>query len=114
MKTLFKGILICLAVALLACTLASCGISEKDVIGTWQGSYVYEGNSFDRTIVIDADGTYGEVCYKNGSYKSSESGEWEISGKEVQLFENGDRSGHTPYNYSDGKLENNGHYFTKQ
>lgn len=117
MKTMTRSISLCLVVALLAVMLVACGVSEEDMVGTWSGAYVYEGNNFGVGMVFNSDGTYAKVVLKNGQMSSSESGEYEVKGNKVILYDSDSLTYHgsfTEYKYKNGTLENNGHYFTKE
>lgn len=108
-KILVAAMLIC-AVCLSLC---ACGISKAEAVGTWSGSYVYNGNLFSRAFVLAADGTYSEATYKNGSFSDSEIGTYEVKGGKVILHEDGNMGVATEYKYKGGKLVNNGHEFSK-
>ena len=109
MKSLIAVILVC-AICL---TLCACGIKKEDAIGTWVGSYVYNGNQFTRAFTLSADGTYAEVTYKNGEFSSTETGTYEVKGGKVILHENGNMGISTTYKYKGGALVNNDHEFYK-
>lgn len=98
----------------LCLSLCACGIEKKDVVGTWGGSYTYEGNSFSVGLALTDGGDYAKVTYKNGSLKSEESGTYEIDGRKVKLHPDGNKNSTTEYKYKDGTLENNGHKLTKK
>lgn len=95
-------------------SLCACGISREDAIGTWSGTYVYNGSTFSCAFVLSADGTYAEATYKDGSLSSTESGTYEVKSNKVILHENGNMGTSTVYKYKGGKLVNNGHEFTKE
>lgn len=104
-----------LILALVMClSLIACSASKEDLVGTWSGSWTYNGNQFERTFVLKNDGTYTSVMYKNGQYYETESGTYEISGRTVDLHPNGDEGQSTPYKYKGGKLVNNDHEFVKE
>ena len=114
MKKTVSAIL--LMVTLLLC-LASCGLSKKDVVGTWRGEWVYNGNEIVSLLELKEDGTYVDKTYRISglSYKlsSTESGTYSIKGKEI-ICKSNDFDGHsTSYNYIDGQLENGNHYYTR-
>ncbi|MBO5859980.1 MAG: hypothetical protein J6R20_09440, partial [Clostridia bacterium] len=88
-------------------------ISRKEAIGTWSGSYEYDGNSFSATFVLEEDGDYAYLSYKNGSYNKTEGGTWECKGGKVILHEEGNRNISSEYTYKDNALVNNDHYFYK-
>lgn len=110
MKSLLAILLIC-AFCLPLC---ACGISEEEAVGTWSGTYEYNGSSFSVAFVLSANGQYAKAVYKNGSMSSSETGTWEIGGGDVLLHKNGDSSTATRYEYKGGALVNNDHKFYKQ
>ena len=109
LKLLITGLLICV----ICFSLCACGITEDEAIGTWSGSYVYNGNDYSLAFVLSADGNYVEVMYKNGSYYKTEEGTWEIKSGDVVLHENGDTGTSTIYKYKDEALVNNDHKFYK-
>lgn len=110
-----------IGILLLVCTLtlclASCGVSDDEVVGTWRGEWEYNGNDFVGVIYINEDGTYSKATYKFINYgldytlSSSEAGKYEIDGKEIRLYET--ESKWSTYTYVDGKLENGGHYYER-
>ena len=114
MKSVLRVTSACLVIILLASFFVACSPSVSDVAGTYTGSYTYKGNDFYVVIVLDEDGTYGKVTSKNNIPSSSDSGEYEIKGNKILLYTSDDKSSYTEYKYSDGKLENNGHTFTKK
>ena len=109
-KKLISIVLVCL----LCLSLCACGISEDKAVGTWTGSYVYNGNSFSVAFILNADGNYSYASYKNGSFNKAESGTWEIKGGKVILHENGNVGISTKYKYKGGALVNNDHQFYKK
>lgn len=108
-----RSILALALVCMLCVTLCACGINEEEAVGTWSGTYVYNGNSFAVAFVLSADGNYSSVIYQNGSFHSSEEGTWEIDAGDVVLHENGNMGIATRYEFKGGKLVNNDHEFTK-
>lgn len=115
MTVKFKRILALTLVSAMCCLLlCSCGgISEDDAVGTWSGSYVYNGNTFSVKFNLSADGKYAKVTTKNGSLDSAEDGTWEIKSGDVVLHKNGSNAFTSTYEYESGALVNNGHKFTK-
>ena len=61
-------------VCVICLSLCACGIKEADAVGTWSGTYVYNGNTFAVAFVLSADGDYAKATYKNGSFSSTEDG----------------------------------------
>lgn len=112
MRNVRSGMALVLMVAMLV-SLCACGISKDEAVGTWSGTYVYEGNTFTAAFVLSEDGEYAKITYKNGSLSSSEEGTWEIDGGKVVLHEDGNMGISTVYKYSGGNLVNNGHEFSK-
>lgn len=108
-KALVAVVMIC-AICLSLC---ACGVVEKTFVGTWSGSYEYNGNTFAKAFVLDEDGNYTEVTMKNGSLYDTESGTYEVKGIKLLLHEDGNTGTSTPYSIRLGKLVNNGHVFTK-
>ena len=108
-KSLVAVVLLCV----ICFSLCACGISKKEAIGTWGGSYTYKGNKFVRTFVLGADDEYAEVTFKNGSMSSSEVGTYEVKGNKVILHKDGNKGISTIYKYKGGKLVNNDHEFSK-
>lgn len=112
MKKACRIFALCLVCAL-CLALCACGIKEEEAIGTWSGTYEYNGNDFAVSFVLSANGKYSEVIYENGSLHSMEEGTWEIDGGDVLLHEYGNMGISTRYEYKGGKLVNNNHEFTK-
>ena len=113
MKT--AKILVSLILALAICiSLCSCRLKQEDAVGTWSGSYEYNGNQFFCTFALLEDGTYSKIVYKNDSFSSSEIGTYEVKSNKVILHENGNLGGSTEYKYQSGKLVNNKHKFAKE
>lgn len=99
-------------VLVLVLMLCSCGISREEAIGTWSGTYTYDGSLYSVAFVLSSNGSYAKAVVKNGSLSSSEMGTWEVEGGAVVLHaRNG--GGTTRYKYKGGALVNNGHKFTK-
>lgn len=88
-------------------------LTQEDVVGTWSGSYEFEGNHFFCTFDLHEDGTYQKGTTKNGFTSSAESGTYEVDGNEVILHKDGNTGLATRYKYRSDKLVNNGHKFTK-
>ena len=108
MKRLF---LIAVACALCFC-LCACGISKDKAVGSWSGTYEYNGNQFSVDFVLEANGQYFKETYKNGSLDSMEDGTWEVREGKVILHEYGDIA-YTKYTYRGSALSNNNHKFYK-
>lgn len=116
MNKIIRKISLCVVFALVVAVLAGCGLSEEDAVGTWSGTYTYNGNEFSVAFTLYNDGTYDKVIFKNGSLSSTETGDYEVKGNQVILYDSSSLTYHgtsTRYNYKNGMLENNDHYFMK-
>ena len=116
MKTSVKIVASVLVLSLFALFIASCGISDKDIIGTWTGEYEYNGNTFNVAIVFESSGKYARVTYKNGAISSTESGEYEIHGSEVIMYDSSALVYHgvsSSLKYKSGKLASSTYTLTK-
>ena len=109
-----RSLMALVLIGVLCISLCACGISKAKAVGTWSGSYVYNGNTFSVSFVLTENGTYSKATYKNGEFYETETGTWEIKGSKVLLHENGNLGGSTPYKYKNGALVNNDHEFYKQ
>lgn len=114
MKTRINKIIALVLAAMMCCVLLSaCGISESDAVGTWSGTYVYDGNNFAVAFILSADGEYSKATVKNGEVSSTETGVWEIDGGKVVLHKDGNFGVSTEYKFKGGALVNNDHEFYK-
>ena len=104
-KSLISAILACL----LCIILCSC-VSKDTAAGTWRDNYIYNGSEFSVTLVLEENGHYTYVSYKNGSLSKAMEGEWETIGNEVCIYT---ETGSTSYDYIDGKLANGSQNLTK-
>ena len=85
---------------------------KEYLVGLWRSNYVYEGNDFVAFIEYYEDGTYLEILFKNGAFRSTEAGNYTF---EKHLVENElfDGSAYTRYVLENGQLENGGRFFDK-
>ena len=115
MKNSVKIISLVIVMSIIATMLLSCGASGEDIVGTWKGTWTYNGATYENTICIYNDGTYSSTTYKNGLWNDYESGGWEIDGKEVRLYEGSItyKGSYKVYKYKNGNLVNNNHTFKK-
>ena len=116
MKTTVKLVALILTVSLLAVLFASCGPSKEDIVGTWTSTYEYKGNTYNAAIVFESSGKYARVTYKNGSISSTESGDYEISGSKVTMYDSSATVTHgisSTLTYKSGKLSNSIYTLTK-
>ena len=118
MKKMTRLVSVFLVVVVLALALASCAPSVEDVVGTYSGSYVYNGNSYYVIITLNEDGNYLYVSSKNGQIDETKYDEYEIKGNKIRLYDSElskyeYHGAYIEYKYSKGTLTNNGHKFTK-
>lgn len=88
-------------------------VKQSKIVGTWDGSWTYEGSSFEKIILFEADSTFTSLTYKNGSVNDLDMGSYEIKGKKVILHSSINNGVMTEYKYKRGKLFNNGHGLSK-
>jgi len=88
-------------------------VKQSKIVGTWDGSWTYEGNSFEKIILFETDSTFTSLTYKNGSASDLDMGTYEIRGKKVILHSSINNGVMTEYKYKRGKLFNNGHGLSK-
>ncbi len=101
-------LLLVMCIALTGCTLKS------KVVGTWQASWIYNGNSFDRTITINRDGTYLSSATKNGLPSDTEHGTWKFDEVDrLLLYEYGVTDTSWPFTLEGGHLKNGDILYTK-
>lgn len=114
-KNHFFSILLCIIFTLF--TFAACKPSKEDVVGTYVGSYTYSGTLYTVAIILEEDGTYAKATVKNGVLSSSETGDYEIKGREIRLYDDDSvvyHGSYTAYKYKKDVLKNNGHKFVKE
>ena len=108
MKSIKNIISIVLAFAL-CFGLCAC-VSENSVTGIWTDSYIYNGSSFDVTLILEEDGSYSYLSYKDGAVSRAMEGIWETTGGEVCLYT---ETGSIDYKYTGGALVNGSQELTK-
>ena len=116
-KTIRTVTLVTLLSLMLVC-LSGCFLflSEDDVVGTWTGTYVYNGNDFAVAFALSPDGTYEYISLKNGEFNKMENGDWEVKGNKVILYDDSSVTYHgmsSTFTFKRGALVNNDHYFYK-
>lgn len=106
-----------LVAAALICTmilsLCACSIKKDDVTGSWSSTYNYQGEDYACTFTLSEDGDYHYILFKNGVLSTIEDGTYEIKGKKVLLYRNGDKGVSRTYKSEGEVLINNGHEFSK-
>ena len=97
--------------------LTACGVSVEEAAGTYTGGYIYNEHLFTVAIMLDDEGEYEKFVMKDGALNSYESGDYEIKGSKVVLYDSEASVYHgvmTKYKYKNGTIINNGHIFTKE
>lgn len=111
-----KKFLSLLLVAVLCLSLVGCGLSEEDAVGTWGGTYTYNGSTITVVFELFEDGTYLKMVEKDGNMQDLDMGTYTVEkgllGTKVVLDSDIDGAT-TTYEYKNGGLYNNGHKFTK-
>lgn len=110
---LCRRLLALLMVCAMCVSLCSCGVSEADVVGTWNSEYTYDGVLINKTVMFKEDGSYREVVYRDGRYARTEGGTYEINGRKVIATSDRTKAS-TTYKYRGGTLVNTGHEYVKQ
>lgn len=118
---LITKISIFLLIVVFVLSFAGCGtLTTGDLIGTWSGSWDFNGATINNTIEFDIDGTYKEISYHNNELSDIKTGTYVIDGNKVStthIHTNPNNGYKTPvtitYKYRGGKLRNSGHYLSK-
>lgn len=116
MKKIVKIISLVIVMSIITTIFVSCGVSEEDIVGTWKGKWTYNGDTYENKINIYSFGTYSSTTYKNGIWNSYETGDWEIDGKEIHLYDDSTivyHGSYKTYKYKNGNLINGNHTFKK-
>ena len=118
MKKIAKIIALVLVITTVLALFTGCGgPSPQELAGTYVGSYEYNGNLISVAVVINEEGQYASATVKNGQVSSSETGDYEVKGNKVKLYDSSAATYHgicTVYKYKNGTLENNGHKLVKE
>ena len=117
MKKFTTRLLICLILVATVAVLAACGVDPEEVVGTYHRAWTYEGNSYEKWIVLESGGTYAVTTLKNGALHDTETGDWELDGSKLHLYDSTALTYHgaaTVYTYSDGKIQTASSVYTKQ
>ncbi len=116
MKNTVKKLAVLLATSLFITMFTACGLKKADVIGVWEDTYEYNGNTYIVMLALGEDGNYVKTSFKNGSLNDTWKGDYEIKGKKVNVY-NGDSSVYhgesMTYKYKGGKLINGSAELTK-
>ena len=117
MKRTSKIIALCLVLSMMLAFFVSCSPSVEDVVGTYTGEYTFKGNTYTVVITLSDDGKYVKSKTKNNQgAPSMETGEYEIDGRKVNLYDSSSSTYHgvcMTYEYKNNVLENNDHEFVK-
>ena len=111
-KLMIVAIAAFLAIVLAVMTIVLFIPTKKKIVGTWEGKWKYDGNSFMETLILRENDTWSSVTYKNGELYKMEFGEYSIDGLKVHLTRI-DVPIHTFYNYLFGKLHNGRTWLSK-
>ncbi len=89
-------------------------LTNENVAGTgWQCTYYNDdGDKIYTRFILAADGTYNQIIAINELYDHSEKGTYEVKGKALYLYQNGDTNASTVYEYKNGNLLNDGNEYT--
>ncbi len=102
MKTV-KIAIVMLLIFSLGLSMVACAISKEDVVGTWKGSWNYNGYRYSKTLVLKSDGSYSFDLNRDGRLYDDETGLYEVDGNKVTLYPHYG-NGKTVYTYDDDKL----------
>ena len=69
-----KFVLALVLLAALCLSLVGCGLSEEDAVGTWGGTYTYNGSRFTVVFELFDDGTYLKMVEKDGNMQDLDMG----------------------------------------
>lgn len=87
MKKTIKVIALCMAISIILISLVSCGVKKDDLVGTWVGEWEYGGSTHSAILTIKYTGYFTYVSYKNGIIASYITGDFEIKGNTVRLYD---------------------------
>ncbi len=116
MKRIVSVVLIAIVLLSFATLLCGCGSSSKSsgsLVGTWNGSWEYQGNIINCSIQFNEDGTYKKESFKNNDPSGTETGTYVLDKSTVILHEGGNEGLIQEYKYKNDTLTNNGHTLTK-
>lgn len=117
MNRINKIIALCLILSMMLTFFVACSPSIEDVVGTYTGEYDFNDNTYTVVITLLDDGKYVKTKAKNNDNLSTETGDYEIDGRKINLYDSKSLTYHgtcTVYEYKNNSLENNGHEFVKQ
>ncbi len=90
--------------------------TQNEIEGIWGTQYTYDGDEYLVVFELDDDGSYYKIKYKNQMFESLESGDYEIKGLEVCLYDDSALTYHgisTNYSYFLGTLKNGKHTYNR-
>lgn len=99
---------------LLSLQLVACGVKQEDIIGTWTGSWEYNGHAIQATLVLREDNTFSQSSINDGETKDPETGTYKISGSKVVLKFDNEFDGTAEYKFHDGVLTNGNHDLARE
>lgn len=97
---------------LLVCSIPT----QSEIEGIWGTQYTYDGDEYLIVFELDDDGSYYKIKYKNQMFDSIESGDYEIKGLKVCLYDDSALTYHgisTNYSYFLGTLKNGKHTYNQ-
>lgn len=106
-----KKFLCLLLTIVVSVSLVACGGNKESANFTLEGTYAkahtYQGNEVVIIITLKSDGTYLKTIVKDDWISSSESGDYELIGDEVNLYDSDSPVYHgaaTVYSFKNGNL----------
>ncbi len=95
--------------------MTACGpsVDASQVVGTYKGSWEYNGTEYLVTITLIEAGDYYKTTGIGGSF-SVDDGKFNGNGKRINLHSNNSRVVNSGYEWKDGSLYTNGHKLEKQ
>ena len=116
MKKTTKLLSLIMAISIVLIALTACSVSKDDLIGTWKGEWTYNGAKYSGTIVFKYTGYFTLITYKNGVINSYVTGDYEIDGKTIRLYDDSSLVHHGEaqvFEYKSGKLTSGVSTYTK-
>lgn len=110
---IYRSVVVAIMVVATCALLTGCTLSPEGAIGYWQAKYTEGGSSYVDTIALSDRNEYGRVVYKDGEFIIAEIGTYTLKDNVVTLIKDGQTDSISEYEYTGGKLVNNGHKFTK-
>ena len=106
-----------LAIVFVLLAFTACAPSQGEVVGSYYGSYTYNGHDFIVEVELAPNGTYSRFTVKDGYIRDMVTGDYEIDGREIKLYDTDVPVYHgswISYNYKKGVLYNSNYELVKQ